>query len=215
LRQQRLSRGDGQRRTRWARDGAAGGHRRVASRYLADMMKPQRRDHRSTDVGHGAQLGDAIARSAVTLRSASSGEAWPPLAISLNRRSSCWGGRPAALSGEILLASVREAGSTGSLTRSPPGCCVSRARNWGRGGSDPAPPQVVLDENLFASAASAWVTVGSPRLQPSFLPNSLEALRSAAAEGKLRLGEPAVGRRRHVAFAWKFAAACADMRFKL
>jgi predicted NBD/HSP70 family sugar kinase len=167
-----------------ARDGATAA-REGRSRYLVDMMS-RNGEITVNDVGHGAQLGDAYCAEALSRCGRLVGESLAPLVNLLNPGIIVLGG-VGALSGEILLASVREAVYRQSHALATRDLRITRSQLGGAAGLIGA-AQVVLDEIFSPAAAPAWVTLGSPRLQPSFI-ESLEALR-ARQRSETRVASP-------------------------
>ena len=170
-----------------ARDGAIAAQE-GRSRYLADMLG-RNGEITANDIGHGAQLGDAYCAEALARCGRLVGESLAPLVNLLNPAIIVLGG-VGALSGEILLASVREAVYRQSH-RWRPGICGSRARRLAGAAGLIGAAQRRAGRNFSPRCGAAWVTLGSPRLQPSFL-QSLEALRARQRARNARR-EPANG----------------------
>ena len=167
-----------------ARDGAIAAQE-GRSRYLADMWG-RNGEITFNDIGHGAQLGDAYCAEALARCGRFVGESLAPLVNLLNPASVILGG-VGALSGEILLASVREAVYRQSHPRATRDLRITRSQLGGAAGLIGA-ARVVLDEAFAPANAAGWVGLGSPRLQPSFL-QSLEELR-AQRRSKTRRASP-------------------------
>jgi len=148
-----------------ARDGAAAAEE-GRSRYLADMMA-RNGEIAANDVGHGAQLGDAYCAELLARCGRLVGENLAPLVNLLNPAILVLGGG-VGLSGEILLASVREAVYRQSHALATRDLRIIRSQLGGAAALIGA-AQAVLDEIFSPELAPAWVTLGSPRLQPSFL----------------------------------------------
>jgi predicted NBD/HSP70 family sugar kinase len=135
------------------------------SRYLAEMCERQG-DVTANDVSHGAQLGDALCAELLARCGRLVGECLAPLVNLLNPDVIALAG-VLAHSGEILLASVREA----VYRRSHP--LVTRDLRIVRsqlGGSAElvGAARAVLDEVFAPSRAREWIPFGTPRRQPSF-----------------------------------------------
>jgi predicted NBD/HSP70 family sugar kinase len=141
------------------------GARDGRSRYLAEMCERQG-DVTTNDVSHGAQLGDALCAELLARSGRLVGESLAPLVNLLNPAVVVLAG-VLAHSGEILLASVREA----IYRRSHP--LVTRDLRIVRsqlGGSAEliGAARAVLDEVFAPARSREWITFGTPRRQPAF-----------------------------------------------
>jgi predicted NBD/HSP70 family sugar kinase len=142
------------------------------SRYLAEMLERQG-DVTANDVGHGAQLGDAFCAEQLARSGRLFGESLAPLVNFLNPAMVVLAGA-LAHSGEIVLAAVREA----IYRRSHP--LVTRdlriVRSQLAGSAElVGAASLAADEIFLPSRAREWITVGTPRRQPSFLKFLAEA----------------------------------------
>jgi predicted NBD/HSP70 family sugar kinase len=167
-----------------ARDGRIAAQEGV-SRYLADMLV-RNGEIAINDIGHGAQLGDAYCAEALARCGRLVGESLAPLVNLLNPAIVILGGG-GALSGEILLASVREAVYRQSHPHATRDLRITCSQLGGAAALIGA-ARALLDEIFSPTNAAAWVGLGSPRLQPSFL-QSLEE-RRVRRRSKTRPGSP-------------------------
>ena len=124
-------------------------------------------DVTANDVSHGAQLGDAFCAELLARSGRLIGESLAPLVNLLNPAVVVLAGA-LAHSGEILLAAVREA----IYRRSHP--LATRDLQHRALANSPAPPnssarrRLAVEEVFARVRAREWITVGSPRRQPSF-----------------------------------------------
>ncbi len=144
------------------------------SRYLADMAALNG-GVTATDVGHGAQLGDAFCADLLSRCGRLVGESLAPLVNLLNPAFVVLGGSVAE-SADVLLASFRQA----IYRRSHP--LVTRdlrilRSQMGETAALLGATQLVLDEIFSPARLGEWITRGSPRRSPSFLA-FLEAARA-------------------------------------
>ena len=135
------------------------------SRYLAEMIE-RNGDVSANDVSHGAQLGDAFCAELLARSGRLIGESLAPLVNLLNPAVVVLAGA-LAHSGEILLAAVREA----IYRRSHPLATrdLRIVRSQLAGSAELVGAATLAVEEVFARVrAREWITVGSPRRQPSF-----------------------------------------------
>jgi predicted NBD/HSP70 family sugar kinase len=135
------------------------------SRYLAEMVELNG-EVSANDVSHGAQLGDAFCAELLGRSGRLIGESLAPLVNLLNPEVVVLAGA-LARSGEILLAAVREAiyrRSHPLMTRD-----LRIVRSQLAGSAELVGAASLALEEVFAHIrAREWITVGSPRHQPSF-----------------------------------------------
>ena len=135
------------------------------SRYLAEMIE-RNGAVSANDVSHGAQLGDAFCAELLARSGRLIGESLAPLVNLLNPAVVVLAGA-LAHSGEILLAAVREA----IYRRSHPLATrdLRIVRSQLAGSAELVGAATLAVEEVFARVrAREWISVGSPRRQPSF-----------------------------------------------
>jgi predicted NBD/HSP70 family sugar kinase len=169
---------------REARAAAADGR----SRYLADL-NGRNGEVTATDVGHGAQLGDAFCAELLARCGRLVGASLAPLVNLLNPAFVVLGGSVAD-SAEILLASVREAIYRQSHPLATRDLRILRSQLGGTAALIGA-ADLVSDEIFAPRTLQDWIAYGSPRLLPSFL-ESLETER-ARSRNAARAPKPPVG----------------------
>jgi predicted NBD/HSP70 family sugar kinase len=144
------------------------------SRYLSDMME-RNGEVAATDVGHGAQLGDAFCAELLARCGRLVGESAAPLVNLLNPAVVVLGGEVAD-SAEVFLASVREAIYRRSHPLVTRDLRIVRSQMGGTAGLVGA--ALFVSDEIFAPwMLAGWIAHGSPRRQPLFLA-SLEAARA-------------------------------------
>ncbi len=135
------------------------------SRYLAEILE-RSSAVTANDVGHGAQLGDAFCAELLARSGRLIGESLAALVNLMNPGTVVLAGE-IAHSGEIVLAAVREA----IYRRSHP--LVTRdlriVRSELGGSAELVGAAALAVEEIFAvPRLRDWITIGSPRRQPSF-----------------------------------------------
>ena len=148
-----------------AREGNAAA-RDGRSRYLADMLA-RLGDVSAEDVGHGAQLGDAFCAELLARCGKLVGESLAPLVNLLNPAMLVLGGSVAE-SGEIMLASVREAIYRQSHALVTRDLRIVRSQMGGSAGLVGA-AQILADDMFSPALLPGWIALGSPRKAPAFL----------------------------------------------
>ncbi|HLW90912.1 MAG TPA: ROK family protein [Roseiarcus sp.] len=149
------------------------------SRYLADI-NGRNGEVTATDVGHGAQLGDAFCAEFLARCGRLVGASLAPLVNLLNPAFVVLGGSVTE-SAEVLLASVREAiyrQSHPLATRDLRILCSQLGGTAALIGAS----RLASDEIFSPAMLQDWIAFGSPRRLPSFLA-SLEAERARASIG--------------------------------
>jgi predicted NBD/HSP70 family sugar kinase len=136
------------------------------SRYLADVAGLNG-ETTATDVGHGAQLGDAFCADLLSRCGRLVGESLAPLVNLLNPAFVVLGGSLAE-SADVLLASFRQA----IYRRSHP--LVTRdlrilRSQMGETAALLGAAHLALDEVFSPNHLGEWITQGSPRRRPAFL----------------------------------------------
>jgi predicted NBD/HSP70 family sugar kinase len=154
------------------------------SRYLADINE-RNGEVTATDVGHGAQLGDAFCAEFLARCGRLVGARLAPLVNLLNPAYVVLGGSVAE-SAEVLLASVREAIYRQSHPLATRDLRILNSQLGGTAALIGA-SSLVSDEIFSASLLQDWIRYGSPRRLPSFLA-TLEAFRAGAR--RARTSEP-------------------------
>jgi predicted NBD/HSP70 family sugar kinase len=139
----------------------------------------------ATDVGHGAQLGDAFCAEFLARCGRLVGARLAPLVNLLNPAYVVLGGSVAE-SAEVLLASVREAIYRQSHPLATRDLRILNSQLGGTAALIGA-SSLVSDEIFSASLLQDWIRYGSPRRLPSFLA-TLEAFRAGAR--RARTSEP-------------------------
>ena len=153
------------------------------SRYLADMAGLNG-EVTATDVGHGAQLGDAFCADLLSRCGRLVGESLAPLVNLLNPAFVVLGGSVAE-SADVLLASFREAIYRQSHPLVTRDLRILRSQ-MGETAALLGAAHLVLDEVFSPAYLGDWIAHGSPRRRPSFQ-DFLESER-----GKRRAPAPAL-----------------------
>jgi predicted NBD/HSP70 family sugar kinase len=148
------------------------------SRYLADINE-RNGEVTATDVGHGAQLGDAFCAEFLARCGRLVGASLAPLVNLLNPAFVVLGGSVAE-SADVLLASVREAVYRQSHPLATRDLRILRSQLGGTAALIGA-ACLVSDEIFSPPMLQNWIAYGSPRRLPSFLA-WLEAERTRARQ---------------------------------
>lgn len=147
------------------------------SSYLAAVLA-RNGDVTVTDVGHGAQLGDAFCIELLARCGRAVGEALAPLANLLNPSLIVLGGS-VAQTGDILLAAVREAVYRQSHPLVTRDLKILRSQMSGSAGLVGA-AQVVVEALFEQPFLQGWIALGSPREHQQsrdFLARSVDAMK--------------------------------------
>jgi predicted NBD/HSP70 family sugar kinase len=136
------------------------------SRYLADI-NGRNGEVTATDVGHGAQLGDAFCAELLARCGRLVGGSLAPLVNLLNPAFVVLGGSVTE-SPEVLLASVREAIYRQSHPLATRDLRILRSQ-LGATSALIGASHFVSDEIFSTPVAQEWIAYGSPRRLPSFL----------------------------------------------
>lgn len=151
------------------------------SRYLADI-NGRNGEVTATDVGHGAQLGDAFCAELLARCGRLVGESLASLVNLLNPAAIVLGGSVTE-SAEVLLASVREAIYRRSHPLATRDLRILRSQ-LGATAALIGASNLVSDEVFSPPMLQEWIAHGSPRRLPSFLA-ALEAARTGARQTRV------------------------------
>jgi predicted NBD/HSP70 family sugar kinase len=131
------------------------------------------------DVGHGAQLGDAVCVELLARAGRLIGEALAPLANLINPSAIVLSGT-LAQTGDILLAAVREAVYRQSHPLVTRDLKIVKSQMGGSAGLVGA-GQVVAEALFAPPLLTHWIALGSPRQHPQFIAFLEQAHRTVAA----------------------------------